>query len=105
MRTGPAPAIAALLLASCAGPRVPPRVTVPPAGYDRPVAAILKVESPERVAELCKSPEPLMCAIGAYVIAPSPWLYADDPYAVALWHELAHVLGWPADHPGAKLRP
>jgi hypothetical protein len=40
-----------------------------------------------------------MCAKGAFIFAPYPWLYPDDSYAAALFHELAHTLGWAADHP------
>jgi hypothetical protein len=100
-----APIIAALLLTACVTARVPPKVASPPAKYQQAAAAILKTMSPAEVTKACTEPgaikpsEALMCAKGAFIFAPYPWLYPDDPYAVALWHELAHVLGWPADHP------
>lgn len=95
-------AAVALLLSGCATSRVPPMVAKPPPGYEKAGGAILKVDTPERIAEECKNAEALMCAKGVFIFAPFPWLYPDDPYAVALWHELAHVFGWPADHPGSR---
>jgi hypothetical protein len=88
---------ALLLLTACA--QVPPQVAIPPARYKLPANAILKTMSPDEVHQQCRNPEALMCAKGAFIFAPFPWLYPDDAFAVALWHELAHVLGWAATHP------
>jgi hypothetical protein len=39
---------------------------------------------------------------GSVLVVENPCLYPSDPYARHVCHELAHINGWPADHPNPQ---
>lgn len=80
----------------------------PPRRYQGDTTATVELLDPERVPPLCKalggfSPPgqyAVACATGRTIVMPNPcrWPNRSD-YADLLCHEMAHVNGWPSDHP------
>lgn len=108
--------VAALLLAGCAEESVAPEAakekdaalmsaeqmaeSMPPENFrgDYTTLATVATMPPERVSEVCGSKHALACAGREdrfdVLYLPNPCGYPDDPYAVLMCHELAHLQSW-----------
>jgi hypothetical protein len=89
---------ALLCVASCAS-------ITPPTQYQRDAEARVTFLSARNDAiarcQMLGAPQGAQACGGAagFIVAPNPCVYAGDPYADLLCHELGHVNGWPASHP------
>lgn len=104
--------LCALNIASAApvAPAIGHMAPLPPLEYNKPVNKVVEVTftHPVLVHLACGGDIPsdlqiFACARvnGNRMIVPDPCLHTEESYARLLCHELGHINGWPADHPGA----
>lgn len=95
--------LAGLLIggAALSGCERAPYVKQPPKAYQTNTTAMVRFEDTQKVWNACdRGPSVVGCARGVAITMPNPCQWPDDEtYAQLLCHEMAHVNGWPANHP------